>query len=293
MEKNSINRIEYSSYLQKYPKNDECSLEFGQNSLDCLKKIEEFYNESSSSFLINEDSINSIISPFYLFQKEDFKNKNEIISKDLIIRSSTQPILNIDENKNKNEKNSNDNLLRRIKTIVFKALLKFDNYIISNAYNNNIGNGITVKKLLKINYFPIKNINTDFNRNLLRTPQGNIFSFDISTRHSNFPLDHNKQLINRLLKEDNEEKRTIFNNLFKLTLSECIHHIIGDKKYKPLEGLEYFYEKEMIEYKENEKFKDELRKIIKLYEKIFNDKKPRKKKLRKKNIIINFKIKKA
>jgi len=51
-----------------------------------------------------------------------------------------------------NEKYLNANLMRRDKTILFDSLLNYDNFIISKVYNGNIGNGINIKKLLKINH---------------------------------------------------------------------------------------------------------------------------------------------
>ena len=174
-----------------------------------------------------------------------------------------------------NEKYSNDNLLRRAKTILFDSLLKYDNYIISKVFDDQIGNGINIKKLLKINHSQIKNINANYNRDLIKTSQGKIFSENISKRHTYYPLDHNKKLINKLLNEADDEKRKTFINLFSKTLKECIQHITGQKN-EELKGLENFYEKEIIELEEDDKFKKEIKKFIDNYEEIINKKKPRK-----------------
>ena len=174
-----------------------------------------------------------------------------------------------------NEKYSNDNLLRRAKTMLFDSLLKYDNYIISKVFDDQIGNGINIKKLLKINHSQIKNINANYNRDLIKTSQGKIFSENISKRHTYYPLDHNKKLINKLLNEADDEKRKTFINLFSKTLKECIQHITGQKN-EELKGLENFYEKEIIELEEDDKFKKEIKKFIDNYEEIINKKKPRK-----------------
>ena len=122
-------------------------------------------------------------------------------------------------------------------------MMKYDNYVISKAYNNNIGNGIYIKKILKINHSQIKNTKAVFNLKLLQTSQGTILSSNISTRHTNYPIEHNKILIKKLLNEENQERRKLFNDLFSKTLSECIKYLKGEMKYESLEGMDQFFEK--------------------------------------------------
>ena len=174
-----------------------------------------------------------------------------------------------------------DNLLRRAKRIAFDSILKYDNIKIDELYDHNIGNGVNKKELLKINHSQIKCSGTLFNKDLLKKTQGEIFSEEITTRYSSFPLDHNKQLIDKLLNEKDEIKRDKFNKIFNKTLCDCMEHIIGNKNFEELAGLEKIYEEKMIELNEEEEYKDELRKIFNNYQKIFNNKKPRMKKMKK------------
>ena len=170
----------------------------------------ELNNEINSYNNYNILKIENIIRENNSIKKEDTKKIIDIISRETLnITKNDCPF-----NKNKNEQNSFDiniyvtkeviidkdrftidSLIRRAKKILFDTLLKYDNYVISKVYNNRIGNGLKIKKLLKINHLQIKNTNTNFNRELLKTSQGTIFSSDISARHSNYPLDHNKILI--------------------------------------------------------------------------------------------------
>ena len=221
--------------------------------LDLIK----IYDNKQNSDLISKETSNSV---------EDKKSDKKIGQK---------------VKREENDKYSNDNLLRRAKTILFDSLLKYDNYIISKVYNDQIGNGINIKKLLKINHSQIKNINANYNRDLIKTSQGKIFSENISKRHTYFPEDHNKRLINKLLNETDEEKRKIFANLFSKTLKECIQHITG-QKIEELKGLEGFYENEIIQLEEDDEVKKEIKKFIVNYETIINKKKPRKTKNEKK-----------
>lgn len=202
------------------------------------------------------------------------KNKNEPKSFDLNIYVIKKVIIDKD-------RFTIDSLIRRAKKILFDTLLKYDNYIISKVYNNQLCNGLKIKKLLKINHFQIKNTNTDFNRELLKKSQGTIFSSDITTRYTNYPLNHNKILIKNLLNEENEKRRKIFNDLFSKTFSDYINHLIGKIKFNCLEGIENFYQNEL---KENKSFKEILNKVINNYEKIFENKNPRKTKSKKSNI---------
>lgn len=245
------------------------------------------YNSQEENGISDSFSLVSIfdspidIPKFSLLDLVKFNDNNQ--NSDLISKDTSNSVKDKKYDKKigrkiereENEKYSNDNLLRRAKTILFDSLLKYDNYIISKVFDDQLGNGINIKKLLKINHSQIKNINANYNRDLIKTSQGKIFSENISKRHTYYPLDHNKKLINKLLNETDDEKRKTFINLFSKTLQECIQHITG-QKIEELKGLEDFYEKEIFELEEDDKFKKEIKKFIDNYEEIINKKKPRK-----------------
>lgn len=63
---------------------------------------------------------------------------------------------------------------------------------------------------------------------------------------------------------------------------ECIQHLIGKKHFKELEGLEKIFETEMSSLNENDEYKEKLKNVFNNIEKIYNDKKARKKKSKKK-----------
>ena len=272
------------------------SLEINQNNSNL--EIKNGPNSCGNSFFDN----NHILNDLYSIRHSEINQLSDINSKDTLNATKYKYLIISNKNKNKvsykepykdkKDKNNkekkkkknkffSDNLIRRVKKILFDSLMKYDNYIISKYYNNNIGNGINIKKLLKINHDQIKNTNTIYNQGLLKTPQSIIFSSDISTRHTNFPIDHNKILIKKLLNEDNEEKRIIFNDLFNKTLSECINHLTGKQYLESLKGLENFYENEILELDEDENNKELLKHIINNLEKIFDKKRPRKKREKK------------
>lgn len=228
-----------------------------------------------------------MIEQFDKYNIKDINQKSDIFSKDTsnntgsILQKKRNKSLNKQEEKEDIDKYSKNTLICRVKKIIFDSILNYDNYIISKMYNNKIGNGINIKKLFKTNHFQVKCSGSNFNKELLKKTQGEIFSSSITTKYKNYPLDHNKQLIKKLLNEENKEKRKIFENVFNKTLLECIEHLIGKKEYEGLEGLEKFYENEIINVKLDQHNKELLKIIINNYENIINNKKPRKKKTKK------------
>jgi hypothetical protein len=295
MDSNSTIKEEQTNDIQPILYDNNADTENG-NNFTFISRFNERNFYDNTSILKYESELAGIEST-----KQE--NKNKLIdnnkgdtlnlSKNLIILNQNKKTIDIKIQKDiynskeiiiDNERFTIDSLIRRAKKILFDALLKYDNYIISKTYNNNIGYGLKIKKLLRINHSQTKNTNTNFNRELLKTSQGSIFSVDISTRHSNFPLNHNKILIKKLLNEENEEKRKIFNDLFSATFSDCINHCIGKKKFNCLNELEIYYENELIQLEEEENIKDALKNVINNYEEIFENKKPRKTKMKKKDI---------
>ena len=216
------------------------------------------------------------------FKNENNKDYNNIeISKEKnmlqIKRKRGRKKLNLNNNKEHN-KFSQDNLFRKLKCLIFNSLRKYDNDVICKVYDNNIGKGIFTKQIFKINHQQIFCSDTDFNRNLLDKTQGEIFSENITTKFSNYPLSHNKDVIEELLNESDEEKRKIFIKLFNKTFLECIQHIRGTKKITGLEGLEKVFKKELNELNEETEYINELKYLINNYEEILYNKIARKKK---------------
>ena len=275
MENKTINKDEYSTHLS-----------FLKNKSSSGSKTNFEINDNyENSFLFTNEHL---LSESKFYKNEDLNIISDSISKDILNLRKEDTLTKKRKNSEGKKENhllkkkySNNYLIRRAKKILFDSLLKFDNEVISKVYDSNIGNGINIKKLLKINHYNIQNTNTVFNKKLLNAPQKLIFSSDISTRFTNYPLNHNKILISKLLNEKNDDKRKIFNDLFSRTLSECINYLIGKRKFKSLEGLDKFYENEIIELDEDQSFKELLKKIINDLNNIFEKKKPRRVKLNK------------
>ena len=287
MENKSTNiNAKYDIFPQKISTNNNFYLDTNQQNNYNLGIYNDIYSNENPSLFTND----LLINEFNLFKHEDIKMKSETNSKETLIATKNSPkeITSIKNSKKNKElieeilkKYPLNYLIRRAKKIIFDILLKYDNDIISKVYNNNIGYGINIKKILRIKHSQIQNTNTLFNKELLKTSQGTIFSSDISSRYTNYPIEHNKLLINKLLNEENIEKRKIFYDLFSKTFLECIENLIGKRKNESLKGLDKYYENEMMELDEDENFKEVLKKIINDLNNIFEKKKPRKTKFKK------------
>ena len=278
------------SPLNEMPENFLYNFSIGQKfDLEYYRYFESWHtleNEdiSSSSFYefdfdgTNKNDTNPVLNN----NQKETSNTNNSLLQQKRNNSDLEPKKEEKEEENCYDKNNLDNFIRRIKKLAFNSILKYDNKVISEMYNNRLGHGINIKKLLKNNHFQIKCTGTIFNKELLKKTQGEILSENITTRFTNFPRDHNKNLIINLLNEEDKVKKERFKNLFNKTLSECIDHLIGVKKSKDLEGLEKIFENELKNIKKTKEYIENLKNIFNDYKKIYDGKIPRKMKSKKK-----------
>ena len=134
-------------------------------------------------------------------------------------------------------KYSDDNIRRKVKHLVLSDTMKLINKKIYDMYEGNIGNGIFKKELLTINQKQKADATVQFNQEFLNKKLGDIFSEDISTRFTIYPLCHNKKIIEELRNDEDNEKRQYFNNLFNLTFLNTLEHFRGTNHYEELNGL--------------------------------------------------------
>ena len=170
-----------------------------------------------------------------------------------------------------------DNLSRKFKHIIIDNLIKFINSLIKKQYNDNISRG-NEKKLLRLNQKQIKSSKADYNQNFINTPIKIILSDTISTKFTKHSPNHNKILIEKLLNEDDEEKRILFTKIFNLSFLDCVKHFRGEININELKGfigIDEVFEK--FEKEEND-FARKFKLYINDFERIIMDKKVRKSK---------------
>ena len=239
------------------------------------KKNREGYAKKENKKKINSNLNNFNINNFNL----KITPKNEGIQKE---RKKCGRKKMRSEEKGIHTKFSDDNIRRKCKHLVLKNALDFINDTIKKIYNGNIGNGLFKKELQTLNQSQKSDATINFNKNFLEKTLGDIFSENISSRFTNFPLNHNKLLIEKLMNEKDEDKKTYFNNLFSITFRQCLQHFRGDYYYKELEGLKCF---NAIKYnilkqcnEDGEEYIETLDYYLKNFEEIINNKRPRKSK---------------
>lgn len=174
----------------------------------------------------------------------------------------------LSEKASKHNKFSDDNITRKCKHLVIKNAFNFINEKIYKIYKGKIGNGLFIKELKVLNQSQKADNSANFNKNFLTKKLGEIFSDKISGRISNFPSDHNKLLIKKLMNEMDEDKKQYFNGLFNLSFIQCLNHFCGKYSINELEGLKCF-----IDIKKNiiEKYPDDGEEYFNLLSYYFNN----------------------
>lgn len=211
--------------------------------------------------------------------KKENLNQDNIINK---LKENLEPVLKKKRGRPKtksggiiHDKFSDDNMRRKCKHITLQNAMNFINDKIKEKYGT-ITQGILTKKLLTINQRQIFNATISFNKNFLNKRLGDIFSEDISKKYTNYPHEHNKNLISSLIKDENEERGNYFKNLFNITFLDCLKHFRGNKFIPELEGLKPFGEL-VLESDMDKDYFTNLKFYIDHYETITNNKKERKK----------------
>ena len=225
--------------------------------------------------LININKNNNTFKEINTSKTEESKNKNKSKQK-----KCGRKRMRTDNSKEEHNKYTDDNIRRKCKHLVLKNFFEFINIKISKIYNGDIGNGVYKKELQTINQSQISDATINFNKNFVNKKLGDIFSADISGRFTNIPSEFNKILINKLMNEEDINKKIYFNKVFNITFIECMKHFIGQSLIKELEGMKCFNE-----IKDNllEKYIDDgneyissLEYYLNNYEEIINNKKSRK-----------------
>jgi len=171
-------------------------------------------------------------------------------------------------------KYSGDNVIRKISTIFINNLIKFINDLIYEVYKGKINQGILKKELKKMDKSQTKNLKE--NKEFLYKKLSDIFSVNISNKYTNFSSFHNKDLINELLNEKDEEKKIKFKNIFNLTFLDCINHYNGKKYNKDIEGLTSLINEDFENYESDQDYFELLKYYTYNLEEIIMRKKIRK-----------------
>jgi len=98
-----------------------------------------------------------------------------------------------------------------------------------------------IKELILINQEQKKNTSVKFNKEFLSKTLKDIFSVNLSRRITNYPPEHNKNLIDELINDENEERSYYFKELFNISFYDCLKYFRGDNiNNELLEGFTKF-----------------------------------------------------
>ena len=160
-----------------------------------------------------------------------------------------------------------------------KYILIFINCKIKEKYDNEPH--YYLKKISKINY---EDNSVEFNIIFLYTNLETIFSVEISDKYKRYDKNNNIILIQKLLTDENEERKEYFEKLFKLTFLDCLKHFRGSDISPLLDGMTNFIEHK-IKYENDQDYLNNLDSIVMNYEELQKKRIPRKKKTKEKEDI--------
>ena len=258
--------------------NEEIDSEF----LNDFKNVNLFHNNLFTNSGNNNDKTNSIHLPkdkeaLIQIERDDVKEEEKVETieeKKLLGRKRKDSLT-----EGKHNKFSHDNIIRKIKSIILHIVYLFINDKIKEIYKNEPGYDKEKDELKKIEQSQVINSDIKFNQNFLNETLEHIFSVNISHKYKKYNLEHNKNLINRLLNDKNIKRRQIFHNLFTKTFFECLEHFRGTKNIYELEGINTF-DKIKAKYENDPDYLASLEYKLKFYEDIVRNQKGRKRRIK-------------
>ena len=265
---NNNNSIEILSYNENTQNIDVISIQKENSDKSDSIKInnKEKVNDTIIIDKITKEIIQQEIKE-KIYLKKPFKEKKKLGRK---VKS--------EENLGEHNKFSDDNIIRKIKNAILNSVFIFINENLRIIYSNLNKDSLKEMQLFKLKQNITIKGKADYNKNLLNRELKSIFSEDISDKYTRYSPKHNKDLIEKLLNEKDENKREFFNKLFNLTFLDCLNHFRGSTFLNELNGLKQFekYFDELNEEKNNEMYKKIFKYFLNNFDKEILEKKERK-----------------
>ena len=269
-----------------------------QNSIENSSKTTETNTDKEKKE--KETKIDNIEKTDYLIQGDIFSIKKEPKIKFEEKETKEKDLLGkkrLDEN---HTKNAFDNIVRKIKSKLFGAIIIILNKSLEEKKkveeNKKEKKEKKEKKgelkhecFLKPEQQIILQTNVKENLELLDMKLREILSKKVSEKVKNFSkeyqLDYNKNFIEKI-KDDPKKQKT--NEILDMTFFQCLEHFRGSEKYEALNGLEIEYENVIEDMNDDIDYKNNFIEHLRKYEILFRNKKPRKSKKKLVNKNDNF-----
>ena len=266
---------------------------YSEGDLNASKIVEENLNDNLDTNLELSTKENRVIKINNVYNTYKIENYNFFIQGVQIFNKKDKNNKEIKKRGRKRKRNDNesdnnktlkthtkftdDNLTKKSKNIILKYALKFINEKIEEIYQGDVGEGKFKKELKIISQKNKVKSTVNIDKSFLDKNLKDIFSENISGRFNNFPKTYNKTLIESLLNEEDEEKKSYFIELFNITFSDCLDYFMDNKNNnKKLEGFVKFSSiKESLIQQEGKNYIDAFIYFLKNFKNIINNKKSR------------------
>ena len=266
---------------------------YSEGDLNASKIVEENLNDNLDTNLELSTKENRVIKINNVYNTYKIENYNFFIQGVQIFNKKDKNNKEIKKRGRKRKRNDNesdnnktlkthtkftdDNLTKKSKNIILKYALKFINEKIEEIYQGDVGEGKFKKELKIISQKNKVKSTVNIDKSFLDKNLKDIFSENISGRFNNFPKTYNKTLIESLLNEEDEEKKSYFIELFNITFSDCLDYFMDNKNNnKKLEGFVKFSSiKESLIQQEGKNYIDAFIYFLKNFKDIINNKKSR------------------
>ena len=238
--------------------------------LDLLKENPDI-NKKEDNYIKDKKSIEAIQLrvKHKIYLKRPFKEKKTLGRK-----------RKLNEGLGEHNKFSDDNIVRKCKHAVLDSALKFINKKIKTIYSYEKEILPKEMKLLKLKQNQVVKSKANYNKTFLNKTLKEIFSEDISTKYSRHSPSHNKDIIEMLINEKDEIKKSIFTKLFNLTFLDCLNHFRGTiilDDLKEMNRLHNYIKERKID-KDDEEYCNIFNYFINNFENIIMSKKARQRK---------------
>ena len=132
---------------------------------------------------------------------------------------------------------SDDNIIRKCKHVILDSVFVFINEKIKLFYSDMSKRALKERTLFKLKQNQSRSSMVNYNKMFLNKTLKSIFSENISTKYSCYSPSHNRDIIDLLINEKDENKRNTFNIIFNLTFFDCLKHFRGSEIVEELNGL--------------------------------------------------------
>ena len=107
-----------------------------------------------------------------------------------------------------------------------------------------------------------------------------IFSVEISKKYTSFLSNHNEVVINKILNDNDDDKRKKFEKLFSLTFIDCLKRFNGENIFEEFEGFPTFDEIK-LKLNEDSEYIEKIKESLINFEDIIKTIKPRNTRIKK------------